>query len=346
MADSCALAREKLARTVSRMRPAGTLEKATTLIKTGFLGSVVTPLKAVGGNALSLGYRTVLEHPVRAGVDYLHAVAKSALDHNFSLSPDEYRTMRFSLNADGIGRLWSGLKAGAAPTRLAIQDAAGAFKAGTSVRASVRNAVATFADQLNTRLNAEQVNRTLDYREIKYQSPVVDAVVNSVMGVMEAVDRPYWRASHDFSLQVQARTLAAAEGLSGESFKARTAQLFSAPTDEMVFRAVDDANYATFKNKNFLSRMGSAVKRGAQQIAEKAPQHGADRWQSRLVSLGNESAVYGCPIECRGPSVLAVNGATLTPPVTHESQPCGGVAYCVGRRARIGHYGARLPARA
>lgn len=261
--NSCALARERLASFVARMREPGTLEKVTTGIKAGFLGQLVTPMKALGGNALSFGFRTLVEHPVRAGFDYLHAVGKSAADGRFTLSPDAYRQVTLALDKEGLGRIVQGFKKGAEPTRLALQTA--------GKESTLRGAITRFVDELNTRLDAEQVNRTLEYGRTTYKSPVLDNIVNGVMGVMEAVDRPYWRASHDFSLHMQSKIQAAAEGLKGESFKKRSEQLFENPTDEMILRAVDDANYVTFKNRNFLSRMAAGTKQFARQMAEKDP---------------------------------------------------------------------------
>ncbi len=270
MANSCALARERLAKYVGRLRQAATLEKGTTAIKAGFLGSVVTPTKAVLGNAISTGYRTLVEHPLRAGFDYVLSVGRAAGRGDFTLSPDKYRQVVFALDADGLGRFAQGFRSGARPFTDAVKASGKAFAAGSG-RQRLRNAVVTFADELTTRLDAEQVNRTLDYREIQYTNPVVNAVVNGVMGVMEATDRPYWRASHDFSLYMQGKLLAAAEGLRGPQAKQRAADLFESPTDEMLFRAVTDANYATFKNRNALSRLASSVKMGAQRVAETAP---------------------------------------------------------------------------
>ena len=47
---SCALARARLARRVAELRPAGKIEKATTAVKAGFVGSIVTPMRALAGN--------------------------------------------------------------------------------------------------------------------------------------------------------------------------------------------------------------------------------------------------------------------------------------------------------
>jgi hypothetical protein len=271
MANSCALARERLAKKVASLRDATPLEKGVKLIKTGFLGSVVTPMKALGGNAIATSYRVLAEHPVRAAVDYIHAVGKSAADGKFTLSPDAYRQVVFSLDREGLGTLARGFKRGAEPTIEAVKAASEAASQAPGVWGKVRQAVITFGDELNLRLDAEKVNRTLEYQETKYANPVTDAVVNSVMGVMEAVDRPYWRAAHDFSLYMQSKVMAGAEGLKGPALQERAARLFERPTDEMTFRAVTDANYTTFKNRNWLARMAGRVKGGAQQMAEKAP---------------------------------------------------------------------------
>lgn len=322
MADrkSCALARESLAKLVARMRPATGLEKTTSAIKAGFLGSVVTPLKAVGGNAISMAFRTLAEHPTRAAIDYVSAVAKSAVKGKLTLAPHEHRQVVLALDRDGLGVMGKGFWEGTAATREALRDAKKAFGVETGVRARTRAAVVTFVDRMNTRLNAEQVNRTLDYREIKYNHPVTDAVVNGVFGVMEAVDRPYWRASFDFSRYMQSKMLAAAEGLKDGALKQRAAELFANPTDEMTLRAVDDANYATFKNKNWLSRRAASLKQAAQQEAERKPRGEPGTYafnRDRTTQLGAKAGSYlletnlpftGVPSAIAGQSLALASG--------------------------------------
>lgn len=283
--NSCALARERLASFVAKMREPGMLEKVTKGIKAGFLGQLVTPMKALGGNALSLGFRTLVEHPTRAGIDYLHAVGKSAADGRFSLSPDAYRQVKLSLDREGLSRMAEGFKKGFNPTRLAFAEAQ---KVG-----NLRGAITKFVDELNVRLDAENINRTLEYEQTRYASPVVNDIVNGVMGVMEAVDRPYWRAAHDFSLHMQSKIMAAAEGLKADALTKRAGQLFEHPTDEMMLRAVDDANYTTFKNRNFLSRMGGGVKNLARQMADKDPTAPVGSYAHRLEATRQSGAKLG-----------------------------------------------------
>lgn len=271
MADSCALARERLVKKVASLRQTSRVEKVTTGIKAGFLASVVTPMKALGGNALSLSYRTLAEHPVRAATDYVLALGRSARAGEFSFSPDQYRQVRFALDADGFGKIGKGLKAGSAPLLESLSAARQASRGAKNPWQAVRHAVQKFGEELSARLDADKtgvIPRTLDYQPTTYNSPTVNGLVQSVMGIMEAVDRPYWRVAHDFSMHQQSYVMAAAEGLTGKAMKTRAAEYFANPTDEMVARAHGDANYTTFKNKNFLSRLASGMKQGARNAAD------------------------------------------------------------------------------
>lgn len=266
----CALARQRLAKTVADLREAPLREKVVSGMKAGFLGSVVTPLKMMGGNAMSLGLRTLAVHPLEAGVDYVRAVAKSAREGKMTLAPDELRAVQLALDSEGFKRAAQAFGRGLSPTKGALKEARSVFQQTDGAWNAARNAVITFADELNTRLDAEQINRTVDYQgSTHYHNPLSNAAVNLVFGIAEALDRPFWRSAHDFSLWVQGKTLAAAEGLKGDALTARASELFDRPTDEMAMRAIDHANYVTFKNKTVLGTIAQDVKTGLARRADK-----------------------------------------------------------------------------
>ena len=294
MADSCAQARERLVKETARLRPASRAEKAGTAVKAAFLGSIVTPLRALGGNSISLGFRTLVQHPLEVGFDYIRAVGKAASADDLTLTPHQYREIVWSLDREGLGTLWRGAKKGAAPTVAAARAAAAAGRAEQGgIMAQVKAAVVRFSTELSVQLDAEGVERVLEHRETRYTNDVSDAVVNTVLGAMEAVDRPYWRAAYDFSMYTQSKAMAAAQGLSKDRLQSESARLFATPTDEMVFRASDHANYITFRNKNLLSKAASTIKQGVMHMAEKAPtaKEGTLRYDKERVMQGSAKAL-------------------------------------------------------
>jgi hypothetical protein len=286
-AGSCALARAKLARKVAELRDAGTLEKATTAIKAGFVGSVVTPLRAVVGNASWGGLRHLALQPAESAVDYMLSVGKSART-GFKVQPHEFREISNALDADGVRAMWSGFRKGGKPI-------SGAYQAAKGAGGPIPKRVAAFVQELSTRLDADNVAKVLDVERVKYSSPVTQTLIDGAFAVLEAADRPFWKLAFDGSIYMQSKLMAIREGLSGPARRSRSAYYFENPTDEMNLRAADDANYATFKDKNMMSRGASNVKRFLKSAAEKAPDPGAtgyDRVRQKAKQRGGKVAHY------------------------------------------------------
>ena len=318
-AGKCAIARERLAQTVNELRHASGREKFVSAMKAGFLGGIVTPLKMAGGNALSLSLRTLAVHPVEAAVDYVRAVAQSAGKGKLSLAPNEYRAVRLALDAEGLGQISRAFVKGMEPTKGALREAGTAFRGGQGAWDSVQKAVTTFTDELNTRLNAEHIYRIEDYQgNTHYSNPLSNAAVNGIFGIAEALDRPFWRAAHDFSLHVQSKTMAAAEGLTGDALKARAAELFDHATDEMAMRATDHANYATFKNKTVLGNIAQDAKTGLARradapIPEDVRGYARTKRQAAKFAHGTGSVVTEATLPFTGvPSSVAGQAFSLT----------------------------------
>lgn len=254
----CALAKARLARAVATLREPGMAEKAGTAAKAGFVGTVGTVLKAGYGNASWGGLLHLAARPTQVAVDYIAAVGQSART-GFTVNPLEFRTLASALDADGLRIMGRGFTKGLAPTTGAWREARGVLKA-TGGWQGVRDGLRTFAQELDTRLDAEFVARTLDYEHVRYKSPTAQALVDGAFAVLEAADRPFYQLAFDSSLYAQAKLLAMKER--APDLKLATARWFEQPTDEMLARATDDAMYATFKDRNALSRMATDVKRG------------------------------------------------------------------------------------
>lgn len=263
----CTLARAKLARRVAELRPASRVEKATTAIKAGFVGSIVTPMRAIAGNTTWGGLRHLVLQPAEAATDYLLSVGQAART-GFKTKPHEFREVANALDADGLRIMWSGFKKGTGP----VKEAAAASKA---TGGHLGQRIANFIEELSVRLDSDNIAKAVDTDRVKYKSPVAQALVDGAFGVLEAADRPYWKMGFDASIYMQSKLMAIREGLKGDAVKARSAHYFENPTDEMNIRAVDDANYATFKDRNVLSRSAVSLKRSLAQTADKPVDAGA-----------------------------------------------------------------------
>jgi hypothetical protein len=287
MAISCAIARAKLARKVAELRKAGTLEKTTTAIKAGFVGSVVTPMRAIVGNASWGGLRHLALQPAEAAVDYMLSVGKSART-KFKVRPHEFREVANALDADGLSAMWSGFKKGGRP----VTDA---YKAAKGAGGPIPRKIAAFVQELSTRLDADQVAKVVDVERVKYSSPVSQTLVDGAFAVLEAADRPFWKLAFDGSLYMQGKLMAIREGLKGPPLRSRAAYYFESPTDEMNLRAADDANYSTFKDRNVMSRTASSIKRGLKSAADKSPDPAAtgyDRVRQKAKQRGAKIGHY------------------------------------------------------
>jgi hypothetical protein len=314
MPISCALARAKLARFVSELRTATTVEKATTAIKAGYLTGVTTPLKALGGNASWNALNELAIKPTAVAIDYIRAVGVSAR-HGFKAPPLEYRRLASSLDAEGIGAMLRGFAKGTRPIRESARETAASIHSWRDVRSGLR----TFVEELSTRLDAEQVANALEFDRVKYKSPIVQTLVDGAFAVQEAADRPYYQLSFNSSLYAQAKLMAMKEGATGEGLAQRSAHYFESPTDEMLARATDDAMWATFKNRGILHEGASWVKQRLRQMAETKVDPNASRLDQEIAKgrrvVGSASSfIVETNVPFTGvPSSIASKFANLSP---------------------------------
>jgi hypothetical protein len=266
-AGSCSLARAKLARGVAELRESGTLEKATTAIKAGFVASIVTPGRALVGNASWGGLRHLVLQPAESAVDCMLSVGKSART-GFKIQPHEFREVANALDMDGLRAMWSGFKKGGKPV-------SGAYQAAKGAGGPIPKRIAAFVEELSSRLDAEHIANVLDIERVKYNNPVSQTLVDGAFATLEAADRPFWKLAFDGSLYMQSKLMAIREGLSGPAQRSRASYYFENPTDEMNLRAADDANYSTFKDRNMMSKGATTVKRFLKGEADRAPDPGA-----------------------------------------------------------------------
>jgi len=259
MSGVCALGRAKLARYVAELREPTMRERVTTGIKAGYVGSIVTPMRAVVGNASWGGLRQAALQPAEAMLDNMMSLARSVATGG-KVKPHEFREIANALDTEGLRVMARGFKKGAKP----LTEGWNARKGDT-----IRDRVASFVQEVSTRLDASDVNRTLEYDRVKYKTKLSQTLVDGIFAALEVADRSFWQLGFDSSQYMQSKLMAIREGLRGDAAKARSAYYFENPTDEMTLRATDDANYSTFKDRGLSHRMVTAAKRHTKGIADK-----------------------------------------------------------------------------
>lgn len=103
-------------------------------------------------------------------------------------------------------------------------------------------------------------------REINFNSRILDVYSKTVFRSLSATDQFFRNMAIARSLDEQARVLARSEGLKGEAFTARVAELVERPTDAMSGRAIADAEIATFQDDGTLARGALLARRGLNSV--------------------------------------------------------------------------------
>lgn len=111
---------------------------------------------------------------------------------------------------------------------------------------------------------SEQINK-FDHRSVNWGNTTVEkalkAYTDLVFRSLGAADKPYYNATLARSLYDQAGAAAINSGKKGDlSF---INELVKNPTEGMMKIAINDANIATFKNKNSYSKIANAIKQSA-----------------------------------------------------------------------------------
>lgn len=235
--SKCALARGKLAQFTSSLKESPAAEKAGTLIKVGYLGSIKTAERNVFGNLSLGGMEYFAARPAAVALDYLQATMRSAATFG-RIKPHEYRQLANNLN---IG----GLRAGGKGIRQGAHQAVQLMRTGVDP-SKFSNAQMSF-----------------DLGETNFKSPFLDKVTKTVFNSLEAQDKPFYGFAFQTSLYGRARLMAIREGLTGAKISPRINEILAAPSEEMVLGAHADAQYATFKNETTLSGAATILRQGA-----------------------------------------------------------------------------------
>ncbi len=92
------------------------------------------------------------------------------------------------------------------------------------------------------------------YEGIPVVSPLLNVYTRAVFRALGASDAAFKTVAFEKSIAEQAHVLA--------NSKSERTQMMREPTDEMVLRAIEDAEVVTFTNAGTLARIGSEIKRG------------------------------------------------------------------------------------
>jgi hypothetical protein len=234
---TCLFARSKLAQFTQGLKESSGAEKAGTLVKVGYLASIKTTERNVGGN-LTFGLTQFLaQRPLAVGMDYLQAVMRSAAKFG-KVPPSEYRQIANTLNVGGLKR--------------------GAY--------GIRNGIHEAAQLMRTGIDPSKFDNSqlkFDLVETNFKNPVLDRATKFVFNSLEAQDKPFYGFAFQTSLYGRARLMAIREGLSRGKLSPRIDEILENPSEEMILGAHADAQYATFKNRTTLSDMATSLRQSA-----------------------------------------------------------------------------------
>lgn len=227
----CAFLRAKLAQKVAELRAANVVEKGAQLVKAGYLANPRTMLRITAGNVMMAGTETFVTRPLATTLDYALSVARSAATR-FEVPASSFREFHL-------------------PSIAGIKFGAKGFQ----------ESLAKGIQVIRTGVDPEQIGEQFDVRRINYGSPAFNRAINGFFDFVGAAHGVWYGLAYNLSLFNAAETLAVKEGLSGVERATRVNALLAAPTDEMTMRAIQEAQYAAFRNKTALGDAVSKAKR-------------------------------------------------------------------------------------
>lgn len=213
-------------------------EKAAAVIRSGMLYAPKTHLANLFGNTLMVG-----------GLENLKDIPATAFDM-----------------AIGAARRMAGQEAirtkAFDPKAIAVASGEGALRGLRAAKEAARNGI----------VDPSKVDLV---REVNFKSPLANLVVNAPFRALEASDQFFRTVAISKSLDEQARVMAQAEfkgvkGVTPEVIAQRTKEILESPSDEMMFRAAADADYATFRDDTALSRFALSMRNKLRGVLDKA----------------------------------------------------------------------------
>jgi hypothetical protein len=276
--SSCLLARAKLAQYVDGLKPSSGGEQAGALIRAGYLATVKGPIK----NALSntaWGLTQVAAEPFAVAADVVKAHAQSALTFG-RIKPHEVRQLAFGLDKRGRALMGPSIREGLTKARKLWTEGVDLDNAG---------------DKFELR------------QTVIPKSPVATAFIRRVGHVMEMGDKPFFEFAYQHSLYQRSKLIGIRAGFKGKALGAETDRLLANPTDGMMVGALEDAQYATFKNPTVLGNALADVQSKLRQRAEKST--GGMKLASNIAQAGVAVVLPFSKV----PSAVVSAGVDMTP---------------------------------
>jgi hypothetical protein len=248
-------AKLKLSKVMAKLEESGWWETLTALRKAGLLTGLKTHARNIFGNSAFQVMEEAAKFPA------------SLIDIGLSWKTGERTVTGISLRAvqsasrkastDGVKQAYEILKNGATP---------------------------------------EQLLKGEVYREVNFQglgkaSKIINVYANSVFRTLAAEDQVFRAYGVERSIQAQAKVLALNEARSKQIAQAdvlkRTRYLTQNPTEAMALQAIEDAEFATFNNKNWVatgfSSMKTSIKTSAASLEGKRHHLGATAGANALL---------------------------------------------------------------
>jgi hypothetical protein len=302
-------ARAALATYVDSLNQPGAASQIGSLVKTNMLAGVSAPAKGIFGNIPFAGFKVLAQQPAEAGIDAVQSWVRSART-GFKVKPHEFREVVNALDFEGLRSYKGGFKKGIKT----ITDGH------TEGRAAMKNMPpgTPFADRIAEYTGKMQLQLQADASRLGINTPTnlartrnsgLRAYMEGTFGAVEAVDRPFFEGAFDMSVYMQAKLSAVRQNLKGVARQAEIERLLKNPTAEMELRALDDAMYATFKDRPEVAKGLERMRGYLQSVADDI-----DNTRDKRIGAGVSAVLMDAIMPFTGvPSSIVAKGTSIGP---------------------------------
>lgn len=238
--------RAGLANFVAGLRSASWKEKLATFWKAGLLTAPPTDAANLIGNTMMGTLENVKDVPA--------FMADRLLMAAFTGLP--------STNLPSVARTRAQLKGAARGAKEGAEMmGAGDFLRSIQAGEGVIEAVRRMAERIRQADLTPNEMAKMDFTQVNFDNPLLDVYTKGVFKRLGAEDRIFRGAAISRSLYDQATLIARAEGWKGAGRQKRIEELLANPADDMVVKAIAEAEYATFQNPGRLAAGLGGLKR-------------------------------------------------------------------------------------
>lgn len=244
---ACLVARSKLSRYVADLKQSTSVEKAGSLIKTGYLSSFKTLERITGGNIVG-GLADMTTHNVVAGLDYAQALVRSVASLG-KVKPYEMRNIASTINLPG-------------------------FKAGAR---SIPEGISQGMEMLRSGINPGVLDSRIEgsafgSNSVHFDNPVLETVTQAINRSHGAAHQTAYNLAFRISQYSRTRLAGIRAGLEGKALTSYIDQNFANPTEDIFIGAHTDAALTAYKNETILSKMAAGLRQTVRRGYEKPGQ--------------------------------------------------------------------------